>query len=384
MTISYNILNLPEYIQDNWGSGEISHRYSYLADGTKTSVGDYENSGYQYAGSLVYSMDYGTVNSFESASFGGGRIVGTNIGSEVHYFLTDHLGSTRVVAKVTPTGREDLDRKDYYPFGKEWRQPDMPVSDNRYMFSGKERSDICLENDYSSILPIYDFGARCYYPEGVFFLQQDPLMEKYYSIGQYNYCAGNPIKFADHDGRKIVDAKGRVLYQNGQWTKEASGTAAMRVGIAMMATPTGQATFDTIVNNSTNIQIELSQTIKLSDDGSSLIRGEMVPGNIALSDNGQVELLDGEITIFEGSLKAEINGVIGVSDKTSTLIKSLPENIALDGAIGSVAVHEGIHTTKENIQQQYDNIQKNGTNDIEKDPINAQNKYLEELIKKEK
>ncbi len=38
--MSYNILNLPEYIQDNWGSGEISHRYSYLADGTKTSVGD--------------------------------------------------------------------------------------------------------------------------------------------------------------------------------------------------------------------------------------------------------------------------------------------------------------------------------------------------------
>ena len=187
MTISYNILNLPEYIQDNWGSGEISHRYSYLADGTKTSVGDYENSGYHYAGSLVYSMDYGAVNSFESASSGGGRIVGTNIGSEVHYFLTDHLGSTRVVAKVTPTGREDLDRKDYYPFGKEWRQPDMPVSDNRYMFSGKERSDIYLENDYSSILPIYDFGARSYYPEGVFFLQQDPLMEKYY------FPSGNTI-----------------------------------------------------------------------------------------------------------------------------------------------------------------------------------------------
>ena len=356
--------------------------YCYLSDGTKLSLGSSTSTLTQrYRGSLVYNN-----GQFESASFGDGRIVGTNNGanSEVHYFLTDHLGSTRVVAKVTPTGREDLDRKDYYPFGKEWRQPDMPVSDNRYMFSGKERSDICLENDYSSILPIYDFGARCYYPEGVFFLQQDPLMEKYYSIGQYNYCAGNPIKFADHDGRKIVDAKGRVLYQNGQWTKEASGTAAMRVGIAMMATPTGQATFDTIVNNSTNIQIELSQTIKLSDDGSSLIRGEMVPGNIALSDNGQVELLDGEITIFEGSLKAEINGVIGVSDKTSTLIKSLPENIALDGAIGSVAVHEGIHTTKENIQQQYDNIQKNGTNDIEKDPINAQNKYLEELIKKEK
>ena len=198
--MSYNILNLPEYIQDNWGSGEISHRYSYLADGTKMSIGDYENSGYQYAGSLVYSMDYGTVNSFESASFGGGRIVGTNDGtsSEVYYFLTDHLGSTRVVAKVTPTRREDLDRKDYYPFGKAWEQPDMPTSDNRYTFSGKEKQHLRFQEiDYA------DFGARFYDSDGVHFLQQDPLLEKYYPIGQYNYCAGNPVKFIDQDGRDI-------------------------------------------------------------------------------------------------------------------------------------------------------------------------------------
>ena len=120
----------------------------------------------RYIGSLVYDN-----GQFESASFGCGRIVGTNRGSEVRYFLTDHLGSTRVVAKVTSAGCEDLDRKDYYPFGKEWKQPDKPVSENRYLFSGKERSNICLEDDYGRILPIYDFGARNYYPEGVFFLQ---------------------------------------------------------------------------------------------------------------------------------------------------------------------------------------------------------------------
>ena len=137
--------------------------------------------------------------------FGGGRIVGTNnsANSEAHYFLTDHLGSTRVVAKVTPTGRIDLDRKDYYPFGKEWTQAGMPTSSNRYMFSGKERQDI--ESDDCVTTPLYDFGARFYDPDGVFFLQQDPLMEKYYSIGQYNYCAGNPIKHVDPNGMLIDD-----------------------------------------------------------------------------------------------------------------------------------------------------------------------------------
>ena len=206
--IYYNLLNLPTVI---YTEGDMGLYYTYLSDGTKIKVCGYDDSELtRYIGSLVYND-----GTFESASFGGGRIVGTNNGtnSEVHYFLTDHLGSTRVVAKVTPTGREDLDRKDYYPFGKEWRQPDMPASDNRYMFSGKERSDICLENDYSSILPIYDFGARSYYPEGVFFLQQDPLMEKYYSIGQYNYCAGNPIKHVDPNGMLIDD----YFNHNGQY-----------------------------------------------------------------------------------------------------------------------------------------------------------------------
>ena len=192
--ISYNFLNLPTYM-DTYA--DYSNYYGYLADGTKVQHDAWDGRNHAYRGSLVYNN-----GQFESASFGSGRIVGTDNGSEVHYFLTDHLGSTRVVAKVTPTGREDLDRKDYYPFGKEWRQPDMPASDNRYMFSGKERSDICLENDYSSILPIYDFGARSYYPEGVFFLQQDPLMERNYSCSAYIYCLGNPVLFFDPNGKR--------------------------------------------------------------------------------------------------------------------------------------------------------------------------------------
>ena len=198
--ISYNLLNLPEDLQDHWGSGEISHRYSYLADGMKKTVGDYENYGYRYVGSLVYHWRYDAIDSFESTSFGGGRIVGTDSGSEVHYFLTDHLGSTRVVAKVTPTERIDLDRKDYYPFGKTWEQPDMPASDNRYTFSGKE-----FQQTYSSSAHYLDFGARFYDPDGVVFIQQDPLLEKYYSIGQYNYCAGNPVNRIDHNGAECGD-----------------------------------------------------------------------------------------------------------------------------------------------------------------------------------
>ena len=49
-------------------------------------------------------------------------------------------------------------------------------------------------------------------------------MEKYYSIGQYNYCAGNPVKFTDENGKQPgtafkspdVAAKNWGQYYNGK------------------------------------------------------------------------------------------------------------------------------------------------------------------------
>ena len=210
--ISYNFLNLPTYM-DTYA--DYSNYYGYLADGTKVQHDAWDGRNHAYRGSLVYNN-----GQFESASFGSGRIVGTDNGSEVHYFLTDHLGSTRVVAKVTPTGREDLDRKDYYPFGKVWEQPDMPTSDNRYTFSGKE-----IQQTYSSSAHYLDFSARFYDPEGVTFLQQDPLLEKYFRIGAYNYCAGNPIRFSDKKGQSIKDAVAGFM---AGISSNVSGNSALR------------------------------------------------------------------------------------------------------------------------------------------------------------
>ena len=201
--IYYNLLNLPTVI---YTEGDMGLYYTYLSDGTKIEVCGYDdNEPTRYAGSLVYNN-----GTFESASFGGGRIVGTNNGtnSEVHYFLTDHLGSTRVVAKVTPTGREDLDRKDYYPFGKAWAQSDMPTSDNRYTFSGKEKQHLRFQEiDYA------DFGARFYDADTGIFLQQDPSAEDYYHIGQHVYCAGNPVSRIDSNGCDFTIALRALIQQ---------------------------------------------------------------------------------------------------------------------------------------------------------------------------
>ena len=210
--IYYNFLNLPSVI---YTEGDMGLYYAYLADGTKVAAASYaELYPVRYAGSLVYDD-----GSFESASFGGGRIVGTNNGanSEVHYFLTDHLGSTRVVAKVTASGRQDIDRKDYYPFGKVWSNPDMPASDNRYT-SGKEQQYLryCAV-DYA------DFGARFYDSNTGIFLQQDPLAEKVYRLTSYGYCNSNPINLVDPTGMETADeeAQRKAEQEANEWRESS-------------------------------------------------------------------------------------------------------------------------------------------------------------------
>ena len=193
LDMTYNSLNLLEKVVRN---DTIVANYSYLADGMKLSVTDTEENGLYYLGSLVYEKHANTIG-LESVPFSSGRIVATSGNdTEVRYFLTDHLGSVRVVA----TDKDNvLERNDYQPFGKRWNTASMPVANNRYRFSGKE--------DQAFVgLPFSDYGTRMYDSERMRWLTQDPLMEKYYSIGQYNYCAGNPVKYIDPNGKWIESA----------------------------------------------------------------------------------------------------------------------------------------------------------------------------------
>ena len=66
--------------------------------------------------------------------------------------------------------------------------------DERYKFTGKER-DVETGYDY--------FGARFYWATIGHWLSVDPMADKYPNISPYAYCAWNPIKFIDPDGRKI-------------------------------------------------------------------------------------------------------------------------------------------------------------------------------------
>jgi len=74
---------------------------------------------------------------------------------------------------------------------------DNSGDDQPYKYNGKEL-------DRMHGLNMYDYSARFMEPGVGRFTTVDPLAEKYYSISPYVYCAGNPIKFTDPDGRSFT------------------------------------------------------------------------------------------------------------------------------------------------------------------------------------
>ena len=113
-----------------------------------------------------------------------------------NYYITDHLGSTRMVVDSNNNVKETIN---YYPFGSEMRMdaPSQMATDTwqPYRFTGKE-----LDNQNG--LNWYDFGARWFDVAGVpMWTSVDPLAEKYYNVSPYAYCNNNPVMFIDPDGR---------------------------------------------------------------------------------------------------------------------------------------------------------------------------------------
>lgn len=59
------------------------------------------------------------------------------------------------------------------------------------------------ELDRQNGINLYDSQARFYDPIICRTTTQDPLAEKYYSTSPYLWCAGNPMKYLDRDGKDV-------------------------------------------------------------------------------------------------------------------------------------------------------------------------------------
>ena len=240
--ISYDYGHHP----NNVSMGMRHIRYDYTPDGRKLST--------SHATTISKRITNVTTDTYidglilrngkpQMWQFGGGYVELDDNGTPTswNYYITDHLGSTRMVVDSNNNIKETIN---YYPFGSEMRMSNpyqiirknskmnletagftmpadsavnikelgimMPIDSvakgnepalayedywQRYRFSGKEL-------DKQNGLNMYDFGARLFDVAGVpMWTSVDPLAEKNYPYSPYSYCAGDPVNKIDPDGR---------------------------------------------------------------------------------------------------------------------------------------------------------------------------------------
>ena len=188
MLFDYNSLNLLSEVRRD---GLPATKYDWLADGTKLGVCDGSGTdGFEYVGSLIYRKSGSDLHLGE-ALFGDGVIrVNENGTQEVDYFLTDHLGSVRVIVDAAGAVKE---RNDYYPFGARHVRSDYALSTNRWKYNGKELQT-------TGDLGFLDYGARMYDMSVGRWFGMDLLGEKYPGVSPYVYCINNPSLYRDLGG----------------------------------------------------------------------------------------------------------------------------------------------------------------------------------------
>lgn len=186
-SVQYNLLNLPSKLSISNSDGSATQQYLYSSDGRKlrmTIQTPHDTLKRDYVGSYIYEN-----SSLKRILVDGGYIQD----GEYFFFLRDHLGNNRVVAKSDGTV---MQTNHYYPYGLPFAEG-IQDSDQPYKYNGKEFDTNCGLN-------LYDYGARIMDPTlGGRFTTPDPLAEKYCSISPYAYCGGNPVNRIDPDGRKI-------------------------------------------------------------------------------------------------------------------------------------------------------------------------------------
>ena len=123
---------------------------------------------------------------------------GDTVSIHFRFYHSDHLGSASWITNGSGTPVQHLQ---YMPYGEPFVNERTSSSsyEERYTFTGKERDS---ETGFSY------FGAR-YYDSDILtgWLSVDPLADKYPSLSPYNYCAWNPVRLVDPDGRDVEIVK---------------------------------------------------------------------------------------------------------------------------------------------------------------------------------
>jgi len=147
-----------------------------------------------YTGDRISAFYDVNAMTFESMGFSEGVIKNHGSSWGYHYYLRDHLGSTRM---VVTDGDELAGAYMYQPYGTMDEVVTAAVDQVREKFTGKEFDQEGADENGVGGIQAYYFGRRFYDPEiGVWF-SADPVEQDW---NVYSYCGNNPIMYVDPYG----------------------------------------------------------------------------------------------------------------------------------------------------------------------------------------
>ena len=206
-------------------------------------------------------------------------------------------------------------------------------------------------------------SARYYNSDLSIWISVDPLADKYPNLSPYTYCADNPVRLVDPDGRTIVGTDGKdVSYSIDEkgtvtWSKNAS-VDTKKIGNELLKTETGKQQLDKLVNSETKITLNISKKDK--NENNNVTFGSFFydksDKNIYTDENGNIHIKTGTIVIYEGSISSYLgaSGSINIlNDKPSAMLVGA-SNVTPIEYMAAVAGHEIEHATSlTNIQLHY-------------------------------
>jgi len=138
---------------------------------------------------------------------------GTTNEKFIFYYHPDHLGSSSYISDANGEVQQHLE---YFAFGETFLEEHSNTDSTPYLFNGKE-----LDEQTG----LYYYGARYYDAKTSVWSSVDALAERHPEISPFVYCANNPIKFIDPDGRDWVEANnGDITWRKNVNSKNHSKT----------------------------------------------------------------------------------------------------------------------------------------------------------------
>jgi len=231
-----------------------------------------------------------------------------------YFYHPDHLGSSSF---ITNSEGEVVQHIEYVPYGEVFIEERNNVWNTPYLFNAKE---------FDEETGLYYYGARYYDSRLAMWYGVDALTEKYPNMGGYVYCANNPVKLVDPDGRKI---KGFSVNENGEviCNENLASSDAQDIYNKAVKTEVGKNAFVDMINSDTDIELVYSNE---ATEDNGLTDGCGYNSNTGLYTSATV-------TIYRENIESDAS-----DDKGR--FASLEEGII------ATVVHESIHLSKDQIK----------------------------------